>query len=241
VAGGGGAAGTAGAGGGGPMPSGKGVFVTVGENGRHVRSLDLGKTWVDPGNTADTLDNVAWGKGLFFGGTHDNKIYSSPDGKTWTPAGAALNQWVGGVAYGQNLYVAVGGYGQSWFSTDGMTWMNSPTFRDGGEAARSLAFRGGTFTAATDPGNWWTSADGKTWTKTTGGHTSDVVTCGNAFSDRSKCTGPEGHGQSSAFGEGVWVAIVNGGVERSEDAGKTWAKIAAAGTGLRAVGFGTLP
>jgi hypothetical protein len=252
------AGGMAGAGGVAPVAgaSGTGVFVAVGDSAVVLRSVDLGLTWQAAPNIPEshTLDNLAYGNGKFFGGTHNNLIYSSADGVTWQKIGTPLGQWVGGVAFGNNVYVAVGGYGEAWYSSDAVTW----TKASGREcsAARSVAFGAGKFTLRSDTSadlcsptspldsnQWWTTTDGKVWKMTAGenGHTADVVYCGDVFKDRKNCTLPAGKGTSSAQGGAVWVAIVNGMIQRSADNGTTWQVIAGTNKSLKAVAFGPKP
>src|SRR5207248_1426310 len=118
------------------------VFVAVGDKGRIVRSLDLGKTWVDSqlSPEGDGLSWLAFGAGVFVTAGHDrDRAFYSADGKTWTPADKSPDNWVGGAAWGGGRFVAAGGYGGSWYSADGHTWIKSKVFRDGGDGARSLA------------------------------------------------------------------------------------------------------
>jgi hypothetical protein len=205
-------------------PTGAPVFVAVGDNGATMRSLDLGKTWVDSKRlmTGEIYGfrASAYGKGLFV--AIGWQLYTSPDGKTWTMRKKDADQWMEGVALGNDMFVAAGGYGQSTYSMDGITWpagglrMTDP--------ARSVAFGNGVWVARADSGHWWQTADGKTWTDIGGGHgTDDVVFCGDKFSDSKACTLPVGHDAGRvAFGEGVWVGSDDGKVDRSEDGGKTW-------------------
>jgi hypothetical protein len=231
------------------------VFVAVGDKGRIVRSLDLGKTWVDSQLTpdGDGLSWAAWGNGVFVTSGHErDKAFYSADGKTWTPADKSPDNWVGNAGWGNGRFVAAGGYGGSWYSTDGRSWTKSKVFRDGGDGARSLAFGNGVFTAATDKGNWWRSTDGEAWTRLTDCvnqptecHKNEVAFCGGDFMDAVRCTTPEGHGRRPAFGEGVWVTTVNGLVERSENGGATWQRVPGVGGAgdmyLQAIVFGYAP
>ena len=117
----------------------------------------------------------------------------------------------------------------AWVSIDGSTWVVNKVRRD---TSRSVAYGDGMFVKQADSGNWWSTPDGETWTQMTDCanqpaecHKTDVVFCGDKFTDARKCAGPEGHGNRPAFGEGVWVTTVNGFVERSEDGGKTWQRV----------------
>lgn len=130
------------------------------------------------------------------------------------------NQWLGGIQHGNGVFAAVGGYGYSAWSADGVTWTGGASRAT--EAARSLAFGDGMFVGATDPGTWWTSTDGRAWARGTGGHSSRVVYCQGAFKDAALCAAPEGRNQGrAAFAEGVHVAVRGNVIERSTD-GVTW-------------------
>lgn len=203
------------------------VFVAVGDNGATMRSLDLGKTWVDSKRlmTGEIYGfrTATYGKGLFI--AIGWQLYTSPDGKTWTMRTKGSDQWMEGVKFGNGMFVAAGGYGHSIYSMDGITWP------DGGirmtDAARSVAFGNGVWVARGDTGHWWQTADGKTWTDIGGAHgTDDVVFCGDHFSDSKACAMPLAHDLGRvAFGEGIRVGSDDGKVDRSEDGGKTWTKV----------------
>jgi hypothetical protein len=205
------------------------TFVAVGYGGVRVRSIDLGKTWIDAqrlgggGDDNFLLRGVAFGKGLFV--ALGWQVLTSPDGKTWTPRTKAAAQWMGGVRYGNGRFVAAGGYGESTYSLDGITWP-----KGGGrmtDAARSVAYGNGLWTASADSHVWWQTADGATWTSLGGTHVDSVVFCGTQFAESKLCATPVGRdGGRVAFGENVWVGVRNGKLERSEDGGTTWTTVA---------------
>jgi hypothetical protein len=220
------------------------VFVAVGNNRRRIRSLDLGKTWVDESLIADNdgMASVAFGAGVFATGGHGfKKTYYTANGKDWTE-NPALDQWIGGIAWGNDRFVAVGGYGSRWFSTTGKSWTKGSN-KDT-DAARTLAFGDGKFMAATDQGNWYSSTDGNTWTLDSPGHTTaNVIYCSGkkmfvAQGSVITCDSPEGRGRSAAFGAGVWVVANGGRLSRSENNGAAWTAIAGAGMDLEGVAFG---
>lgn len=220
------------------------VFVIVGYQGLRQRSTDLGLTWSPvqtlgaDGDNEFLLRAVTWGHGLFV--AVGWKIETSPDGVTWTERPNAQHQWLGAVQWkgDAQVFSAVGGYGYSAWSADGLTWTAS-TFRDA-EAARSMAQQGDTLMAATDPGNWWRSTDGKTWVKDSAGHGSaDIVTCDGQFTTGSACTQTVPAGDV-AFGHGVWVRANWTSVERSTD-GTTWTRVLTAQAGITGVAFAELP
>ena len=210
----------------GPVGS-KPVFVMVGYGGRRIRSTDLGLTWTDDqrlipmgGDDQYLLRGVGYGNGLFV--ATGFKILTSPDGVTWTERANPQQQWLAPPIWGNGRFVAAGGYGYTATSIDGITWRMGGNH--GIEAARTLVFKDGTFTAATDQGFWWTSADGESWTKTSGGHSSSIVLCGDRIADRNDCSGPFGRKSGIvAYGEGVYISVAYE-VERSTD-GVNWTTI----------------
>lgn len=121
----------------------------------------------------------------------------SPTSSPWTS-----------VAYGNNVFVAVGSDGTVMTSTDGgVTWNASPkTAASGTRAWRSVAFGNKTFVAVANSGNRrvMTSADGVKWVLR--------PSANDALPWR-----------SVAFGNGTFVAVsANGRVMRSGDDGATW-------------------
>jgi hypothetical protein len=224
-------------------PAGVPIFVAVGYGGVRVRSLDLGKTWIDAqrlgggGDDNFLLRTVAFGDGLFV--ALGWQLYTSPDGKTWTMRTKAAGQWMGGVRFGAGRFVAAGGYGESTYSTDGLTWPQGGARLT--DAARSIAFGNGVWVARADSNHWWQTSTGETWTDLGGTHTDAVVFCGGQFVDATSCAGPAGRdGGRTAFGANVWVGIDtnNGKIERSEDGGATWTTVYTASDALQDVAFG---
>jgi len=219
------------------------VFVAVGYAGRRVRSTDLGLTWTDEefldpakagGDDVYLLRAVTYAKGVFV--AVGWKIMTSKDGRkgTWTEHTIPGQQWLGGVQFGNDRFVATGGYGYSARSSDGLSWSAAGDLNT--QASRSLAFGDGKFTSATDQGNWWTSSDGAQWTIGSGGHDNQVAFCGD-FKDASKCTGSFS-ARNRAVGEGVTVRINGSGrLERSTD-GVSFTPVLTSGLGFEAVSFG---
>jgi hypothetical protein len=221
--------------------SGVPTFVAVGYGGVRVRSLDLGKTWVDSqrlgggGDDKFLLRTIAFGKGLFV--ALGWQVHTSPDGKTWTMRVKDADQWMGGVEFGNDMFVAAGGYGESTYSMDGITWPKGGARMT--DAARSVAFGNGVWVARADSNHWWQTATGQTWTDLGGTHMDDVVFCNGQFVDAMACSTPAGRdGGRIAFGGGVWVGIRNGKIERSDDSGVTWTTVYTASDALVDVAYG---
>lgn len=109
---------------------GNGYFVSVGTNAAsYARSVD-GDTWVtgnfpSPYAAAYTVD---YSEGSFLAGTA-GAIFRSTDGLAWVLAATVgASERVLGIAYGNGVYIAVGGVRSGthtdvwWSSTDGIDW-----------------------------------------------------------------------------------------------------------------------
>lgn len=112
-------------------------------------------------------------------GTYQAFLLTSPDGKNWTPTPSPLAQppttqhllaghILRGVAFGNGIYVAVGGSYQMWTqslvltSQDGQQW--NVVSQDLQGHVVDVAFGDGKFVAVTDNYRTWSSNDGVTWT-----------------------------------------------------------------------------
>ncbi len=167
-------------------------------------------------------------------------------GLTWTNQVAAnASGWVG-VAYGNNVFVAVavnGALGQVMTSPDGVTW----TARTAAVSApwRSVAFGNGVFVAVSTTGGAMTSSDGRNWIYQaawpgTGFQWRSVVYGGGLFvavgsnGTERVITSPDGitwtshitpvpahWWRSVTYGNGLYVAVGDGAVITSPD-GSTW-------------------
>ncbi len=165
------------------------MWVAVGGDRYRTWTTD-GTTWDEQsgavaGGDADLFRGIGWGNGYFVavGGL----IARSPDGMNWEDDLAALPGWMGGVAYGNDRWVAAGGNGRYMTSDDdAATWtlheerLSAPT--------RVMTFGGGWFVGAGDSGFIAVSEDGQTW----------------AEHPQAGSTGLS----AAAYGAGLWV--VNG-------------------------------
>lgn len=154
-----------------------GAFVATSRTPR--ASSDLGKTWSKTAEPAVSVWNVR-GAGyaagnvvmLFEDSGKAEAALSSDAGKTWwrpttfpTTCGKSL-QGAGGILFGKDTLLVVGGDGVACRSTDG-----GKTFSDarmGGTVSSSALFTGSEFVAwgRTDRNVMYRSADGATWTTT---------------------------------------------------------------------------
>lgn len=154
----------------GEPPMGEPVTVAVGYGGMRVRSLDHGQTWQDyvqeipnGGDDMDLLRGAAWGDGRFV--AVGWRIFSSADGASWTEHDNPTGQWYGAIAYGNDLFVAVGGGGYCARSSDGTTWEACTDATDDGgfTHVRSVLFHDGLFWTADANGVLRSSPEGMVW------------------------------------------------------------------------------
>ena len=150
---------------------GGGMYVAVASGGTNrVMTSPDGITWTARAAAeANQWFSVTYGNGLFVAGAFDgtNRVMTSPDGITWT-ARAAGTPVFWDMAFGENIYVAVGGGGTIKTSPDGITW----TARTSGITAdiEGVAYGSGMFVAVAKSGGGnrvTTSEDGITWTPLT--------------------------------------------------------------------------
>ena len=146
------------------------VLVAVGYGGMRVRSTDQGRTWTDytqlaadGGDDRDLLRGSAYGAGVFV--AVGWRIFSSPDGAVWTERESPHDQWFGGVAFGNGIFLGVGGGGYCGRSSDGITWeaCTDATDDDGFTHVRSVVFTGGRFHCTDADGVLRSTADGDAW------------------------------------------------------------------------------
>lgn len=152
-------------------PPGQRVLLAVGYGGMRVRSLDDGLTWQDytqlgdaGGDDFDLLRGAVWGQGRFVAAGW--RIFSSEDGAQWTEHENPTGQWLGAVAYGNDMFLGVGGGGYCARSDDGQQWeVCTDATDDGGFThVRSVVFYDGLFWAADGNGVLRSSPDGDVWT-----------------------------------------------------------------------------
>jgi hypothetical protein len=117
-----------------------------------------------PTNPTQTIGDIAWNGSQYcavFSGT--TYVATSPDGLNWTSStGSIVGAW-SGLAWGNNIFLAVGG-GACQTSPDGLTWTSRTAV-----AAQSVAFgtvspTSSLFVAVGTGGTISTSPDGVTWT-----------------------------------------------------------------------------
>jgi len=149
-------------------------FVAVGGRGLILISPDAAEWTARSSGTEEDLAAVAYGRETFVALGRSSKILTSPDGKVWTPRPSAFNrcQQFHGIAYGGNMFVAVGGPVPSFcrtgpnplpivslmISQDGINWATQVTDL----ALFGVTYANHTFVAVGE-GVILTSRDGVTW------------------------------------------------------------------------------
>jgi len=162
---------------------GNNVFIAVSSGGKIARSTDDGETWgsliTDPFGSSN-IDTIAFGNNTFVACATGGKIArSTDDGVSWgslitNPFNINTNATIGGVAFGNNVFVAVSGdpfesdvNAQIIRSTDnGATWGSLITNPFGFTTIEGagVAFGNGAFVAAARSGKIARSTDdGVTW------------------------------------------------------------------------------
>lgn len=186
-------------------------FVAVGYRLRRVVSTD-GKTWLH--NTeADVPEGANEKMYLLRGVTHGDgtivavgsDIFTSRDGSQWTEI-RPERQWLGDVAYGNGMFVAVG-YQRSLRSSNGRDW--SAPVRNETVSGRKIAFGDGRFVAV----GWMTEQGEQVGYTTT---TTDAVKWTNAKTAGGLVP------RDVAFGNGRFVVVGTGGLRQSSTDGVTW-------------------
>lgn len=151
-------------------PPGEPALVVVGYGGMRARSFDDGVTWQDyvqeadaGGDDANALRGVTWGAGRFV--AVGWRIFSSPDGAAWAEHEHPHPVWYGAVAFGNEVFIAVGGDGLCARSSDGQAWASCADANGADDPAhvRSVLFHEGRFWAADGSGVLRSTTDGEAW------------------------------------------------------------------------------
>jgi acetyl esterase/lipase len=185
------------------------MFVAVGSGLRRVTSVDGGH-WEHDQEVPEQARNDAY---LLRGATHGQglivavgqRILVSPDGRKWNEASAQSN-WLGDVAYGNGMFVAVG-YHRSIHSHNGTEW--SAPVRNNTVSGRRIAFGGGRFVAI----GWMTEAGQQVGYSTT---TTDAQQWFNTKVSDGLIP------RSVAFGKGRFILVGSHGLRESSADGVVW-------------------
>ena len=111
-----------------------------------------------------SLASAANGNGIYVAVGKYGFMMRSTDGNTWTQVSSGVEDDFGGVAYGNGVFVAVGG-NTILVSSDGLTW-NEQT-PPAGFYCYSITFGNGNFVAINSTSSAFNSSDGINWTERT--------------------------------------------------------------------------
>lgn len=108
-----------------------------------------------------SLEAAASGNGIYVAVGEDGFIMHSTDGTTWTKVSSGVEDDLWDVAYGNGVFVAVGG-NTVFVSNDGLTWNEYPPPTD--FSSYSITFGNGIFVAIdSNPNSVFISNDGINW------------------------------------------------------------------------------
>jgi hypothetical protein len=174
-----------------------GVFFITGDNGGMATSPD-GITWTDRSfaSTTAVTRSAAYGNSIYVVIT-TNSIRTSPTLASWTTRLSGLN--VRSLVWNGTQFLVLGGSGNLYISTDGITWTN---YTSGPSGVDCLVWTGSQYIAAGSGGAIATSTDGITWTARTSGTSDDF--------------------QSLATNGSVTIAATDSGRLYSSTDGITW-------------------
>ena len=140
---------------------GKNTIAGVGDRGRRAASSDGGKTWQDAADAKaiDTLTDIAFGAGKFVGvGLHGLRM-SSDDGLAWSaPQRGQEGEHLNTIIWTGDKFAAIG-FGATYFSPDGVTWMRQPNQN----APLTAAFGHGNYVGTQWKGRLLMSRDAIAW------------------------------------------------------------------------------
>jgi hypothetical protein len=136
-----------------------------------------GLAWTSRYEATNTVVNgVASGNGMFVAiaietgssGVATARSLVSTDGAQWTISGTIAERWMYDIAFGNAVFVAVGG-SRIMASDDGATWVETSV--PGTQALQAVGFHLGQFIVVGDRGTILTSPDGLQWTTRVSGTT----------------------------------------------------------------------
>lgn len=200
-----------------------GTFVSCGANGGAISVLPVQNfVWrsASASGGGTNYGSAAYGNSMFVAmlAASSATAYSSPNGTSWT-ARALPGSTIWRVAFGANMFVAVGSSGSVASSPDGITWTTRTM--PAGVIYYAVTYGAGKFVAVHQGGSA-TSPDGITWTA--GG----TITPSRTWTDL-------------VYGNGLFVAISAttgaSGFVTSTD-GVTWTGRTAPGASCQAIAYG---
>jgi hypothetical protein len=146
-----------------------------------------------------SLEAAASGGGIYVAVGEDGFILRSINGTTWTQVSSGVEDDLWDVAYGNGVFVVVGG-NTVLVSSDGLTWNQYAP--PAGFSSYSITFGNGMFVAADSSDSVFTSPDGITWTDVT-------LSSSTTFTD-------------ITYGGGLFVVVGYGGTIVTSPDASTW-------------------
>ncbi|KPU44786.1 N-acetylmuramoyl-L-alanine amidase LytC precursor [Oxobacter pfennigii] len=130
-----------------------------------IITSQVGTAWIPATHDSNIpFRTVAHGNGIFIALTEYGRVYKSEDGTSWSAIGylgSIGTQYPMDMIYAGSKFIAVGGYGEIYLSTDnGASWTTIESDLVG--YLRAVTYGGGNFVAAGENGNIIASADGGT-------------------------------------------------------------------------------
>jgi hypothetical protein len=149
-----------------------GKYLTTNGTAESWGTVTTPLTWTERVITEEQVNTIAYnGSNMYVAGCNNGKLFSSPDGITWTERTSQFaSDIILKVAYGNGLWVAVGDSGKISTSPDGETWtartanMATNTIYDV-IYANSIWVAVGAAGGNTNTGGITYSTDGITWTR----------------------------------------------------------------------------
>ncbi|NVN91919.1 MAG: hypothetical protein HXX11_15135 [Desulfuromonadales bacterium] len=212
-------------------------------------------------HSAPWMRTITYGAGKFVGVNNNNYIfYSADNAATWVDKTQGNYDDLIDVAYGNNIFVAVGyniftSNTVYYKSSDGISWTR--TVLGGQDGISSIAYGNGKFISCGLNGAILTSGDGSTWIRQVSKTNENLSLCayGNGkfavFGSTVICTSSDGitwtvnslsipdHVFDVAFGNGKFVAVGYNGVSSTSVDAVTWSIINLPNiTFFRSIAFG---
>ena len=146
-------------------------YIAVGNNGMIRMSLD-GNSWTSPSSVPNSYTHyaVTFGGGYWVAvGADRSIIYSNSNGSLWNSEQAPEDQNWGGIAFGNNTFVATGNASKNkimWAASNNMSSWTMATTSAVNSIWKDVAFGNGKFVVVPASGTElaYSSDDGRTWT-----------------------------------------------------------------------------
>ena len=159
------------------------TITTPVQGGAYTATFQLTMLDWQMGLSSVTPNQLIFARGQFYAYTNSG-IYTSPDGATWTHRSSVQMPYIGGIAYGNNVFVIVSNT-TIYTSTDGLTWTMSATLAN---PEGLIVYGNGLFLVEGGvvdgaPTSTYVSYDGIHWTTYSGpvGYGVNAMTYGNGY------------------------------------------------------------